>query len=72
MQEQTSDSKTMQTKSNTYYFDVRQAKNGTKYLTITETRTKDGQKFRSTITIFGNNMEEFNTIFAEMAEKVKS
>ena len=59
------------TKSQTYFFDVRQAKNGSKYLTITQSRIKDGQKLRNTISLFFSDLEGFNTIFAETQEKVK-
>ena len=66
-------SQNLKTKSNTYFFDVKAAKNGNKYLNITETRMqKDGQKFRNTITVFSNNLEEFNRAFAEIQEKVKA
>ena len=65
-------SKNFQTKGKTYYFNVREAKNGNQYLTITETYTKDGQQRYSSLNIFGNNLEGFAAVFSEMAEKVKS
>ena len=59
------------TKSQTYFFDVKAAKNGNKYLNITQSRIKDGQKFRNTISLFQSDLEGFNAIFAEAQEKVK-
>ena len=60
------------TKSQTYFFDVRAAKNGNKYLTVTQSRvTKDGQKFRNTISVFASDLADFNSAFAETQEKMK-
>ena len=64
-------SQNLKTKGKTSFFDVKAAKNGNKYMNITESWMKDGQKFRSTITIFSNNLEEFNQAFAQTQEKVK-
>jgi hypothetical protein len=64
-------SQNLQTKSQTYFFDVRQAKNGNKYMTITQSWIKDGQKFRNTLSLFANNLEEFNKAFAESQEQMK-
>ena len=64
-------SQTLQTKGNTYFFDVKAAKNGNKYLSITESQTKDGQRFRSAITVFGNTLEDFNQAFAKTQEQMK-
>ena len=61
----------LQTKSKSYFFDVKAAKNGNKYLNITESWIKDGQEFRNTITVFGNNLQEFNQAFAQTQEKLK-
>jgi hypothetical protein len=58
--------------SKTYFFDVRAAKNGNKYLTITDSSiTKDGQKFRNTVTVFQDQMENFNQALQEMTQKAK-
>lgn len=57
--------------SQSYFFDVKAAKNGSKYLAITQSRIKDGQKFRNSIVLFSNDLPEFNEAFAEMQEKVK-
>ena len=64
-------SKSMQTKTNTYFCDVKEAKNGNKYVSITESRMKDGQKFRNSITIFPSNLEEFCKVFEEAKLKLK-
>ena len=65
-------SKTIQTKSNSYFFDVKAAKNGNKYLIITESRIKDGQKYRNSVMVFSNNLQQFAEGFAEMADKIKA
>jgi hypothetical protein len=46
--------------SRNYFFDVREAENGNKYLSINETR-KVGEEFkRSTIMIFEDDLLKFN------------
>lgn len=64
-------SSNIQTKSNTYFFDVRVAKNGNQYLTITESHIKDGQKFRSSIMVFPEQLQSFNQAVADMSAKVE-
>jgi len=64
-------SQNLKTKSKTYFFDVKAAKNGNKYLSITESRIKDGQKFRSTITVFPDNLQAFSEAVAQMQAKVQ-
>lgn len=59
------------TKSQTYFFDVKAAKNGNKYLTITQSRIKDGQKFRSSVNVFSDQIDAFNQLFAETQEHMK-
>ena len=61
----------LKTTSNSYFFDVKAAKNGNKYLRITESRFKDGQKFRNSITVFSDKLEQFAQMFDEMLEKTK-
>jgi len=65
-------SQNLKTKSKTYFFDVRAAKNGNKYLSISETWMKDGQKHRSTVTVFKDNLDEFSQVIGELQEKVKT
>jgi hypothetical protein len=56
----------------TYFFDVKAAKNGNKYLTITESSiNKEGQKYRGTVTVFQDQLQNFNQTFQEMSEKAK-
>jgi hypothetical protein len=44
----------------TYFVDVREAKNGSKYLSISETKiTGDQKKERVTVRVFGDSIEEF-------------
>jgi hypothetical protein len=44
----------------TYFVDVREAKNGNKYLSISETKiTGDQKKERVTVRVFGDSIEEF-------------
>ena len=65
-------SQNAQVKGQNYFFDVRQAKNGNKYLTITQSwMNKNGQKFRNTLSIFANSLEDFNKAFAEIQEHMK-
>jgi hypothetical protein len=57
------------TKSQTYFFDVKAAKNGSKYLTITQSRIKDGQKFRNSVIVFSDQLEAFSQIFEEAKQQ---
>lgn len=57
------------TKSQTYFFDVKAAKNGSKYLAITQSRIKDGQKFRNSLIVFSDQLEAFAAIFEEAKQK---
>jgi hypothetical protein len=44
----------------TYFVDVREAKNGSKYLSISENKiTGDQKKERVTVRVFGDSIEEF-------------
>jgi hypothetical protein len=63
----------MKTKGNNYFFDIRAAKNGHKFLCISESWiSKDGQKHHSSITVFQDNLGEFKQAVEELAEKVKT
>ena len=64
-------SQNVKTKGRTYFFDVKEAKNGNKYLNITESWMRDGQKFRSTIKVFQNNLSEFCQAFTLSQEQAK-
>ncbi len=64
-------SQNMRTPTKTYYFDIREAKNGIKYLTIAESRIQDGQRIRSYFTIFPEQIDEFCKILETMHSKIK-
>jgi len=64
-------SQDLKTSSQTYFFDVKAAKNGSKYLTITQSRIKDGQKFRNSIIVFSNDWTNFNQNVTEIQDKAK-
>lgn len=64
-------SKNLKTKSSTYFFDVKAAKNGSKYLVITQSSIKDGQKYRNNIFVFKDQAKDFSEIVNDMVEKVK-
>lgn len=55
----------------TYFFDVREAQSGDRYLQITESRLKQGgERYRSNIVIFKEYFEEFRQALDEIAEKL--
>ena len=61
-------SKTLKAKDRTYFFDVKEAKNKSKYLTISESRkAKDGEKkfTRSSVMVFNGSIEEFRSAMNE-------
>jgi hypothetical protein len=50
----------------TYFVDVRKAKNGNKYLSISESRLDgDDKKQRMTVRVFGDTIEQFRTAVDE-------
>lgn len=62
-------SQELKTKGKMYFFDVKEAKNGAKYVRISENWMKNGQQFRGTVTVFKEQLEDFAKTFGEMAEK---
>jgi len=55
----------------TYYVDVKEAKNGRKYIAISENRIDDGEKKqRSTVRVFGESIEQFRQAIDEAAASV--
>ncbi len=61
-------SKSLKTKGRTYFIDVKEAKNKSKYITIAESRkAKEGEKkfTRSAIMVFGDQVQEFREAFEE-------
>ena len=65
-------SQNLKTKGQTYFFDVRAAKNGNKYLSISQSWIKDGQGHRGTVTIFQSDLQEFLRAVTEAQDKVKA
>ncbi|HAV11739.1 MAG TPA: hypothetical protein DCX32_04355 [Candidatus Moranbacteria bacterium] len=56
----------------TYFFDVKKAKSGNNYLTISETwKKKDGESVRNRLMIFSDNLREFSTALAEAGKFLK-
>jgi hypothetical protein len=50
----------------TYFIDVKEAKTGSKYISISEHRTDvDSKKSRSTIHVFGESIEQFKQAIDE-------
>lgn len=65
-------SKTIKTKGRTYFFDVKEASNGSKYLTICESRKVDGEWQRNRIMVFDDNIPAFFQGLKEAAPSLKS
>ena len=63
-------SQILKTKGQNYFFDVKAAKNGNKYLSISQSWIKDGQGHRGTLTVFKSDIQEFLKALAEVQEKV--
>ncbi len=55
----------------TYYVDVKEAKNGRKFISISENRVDEGEKKqRSTVRVFGESVEQFRQAVNEAAASV--
>jgi hypothetical protein len=55
----------------TYYVDVKEAKNGRKFISISENRIDEGEKKqRSTVRVFGESIEQFRQAINEAAASV--
>jgi hypothetical protein len=55
----------------TYFVDVKSAKNGAKYLSISESRIdNDDKRQRTTLRVFGESVEPFRQAVAEAAATV--
>jgi len=52
----------------TFFVDVREAKNGTEYLAITESRLNGEKSERKTLCIFGETVGEFRKAIDEAAD----
>jgi hypothetical protein len=64
-------SKTIKTKGRTYFLDVKEASNGSKYLTICESRKVDGEWQRNRIMVFENDIPAFYQGLKEAAPSLK-
>ncbi|MEK6756199.1 MAG: DUF3276 family protein [Bacteroidota bacterium] len=67
-------SKTLKAGKTTYFFDVKEAKNKAKYLTITASQpsTSGEKKFvKRSINVFGNNAEKFNDALKEAMSNLR-
>jgi len=57
--------------SSTYFFDVKEAKNGKKYLVISHSRLNKAQeRERAFMTVFNNDIANFQHALVEAAEHV--
>jgi hypothetical protein len=54
----------------TYFVDLKEAKNGNKYLSITESKIDGEQKQKMTIRIFGETVEEFRKAVNDAAAAI--
>jgi len=69
-------STTLKAGDRTYFMDVKEAKNKSKYLTISESRrmdAKDGEKKfeRASVMVFDNQVDKFRDAFDEAIEILK-
>ncbi len=58
-------SATVKAKGRVYFFDIKKARNGNRYLTIVDAWIKDGQKTRNTVTLFSDQATEFFKVLEE-------
>ena len=72
MVERNEDSMTVKAGSKTYFFDIKQTKEGKPYLVITESRFKGEGKDRerNSIVVFQENAQEFAETVSEVTEKL--
>jgi len=54
----------------TYFVDLKEAKNGNKYLSITESKIDGDQKQKMTIRVFGDTVEEFRKAVNDAAAAI--
>lgn len=54
----------------TYFVDVKEAKNGNKYLSISENRVDGEEKKRTTVRVFGETIDQFRQAIDEAAQAV--
>jgi hypothetical protein len=56
----------------TYFVDLKEAKNGNKYLSITESKINGEQKQKMTIRVFGDSISEFRKAVNDAAAAINS
>jgi hypothetical protein len=57
----------------TFFIDIKEAKNGNRYLSISENRIdSDEQKSRTTIRVFGESIDQFKQAIEEAAAAVRA
>ncbi len=54
----------------TYFVDVREAKNGNKFISIAETKIDDDKKERTTVRVFGDSVAPFRQAIDDAAAAV--
>jgi len=54
----------------TYFVDVKEAKNGNKYLSISENRLDGEEKKRTTVRVFGESIDQLRQAIDEAAQAV--
>ena len=54
----------------TYFIDVKEAKNGNKYLSITESRIDGDEKKKTSVRVFGDSIVEFRKANDDAAASV--
>ena len=54
----------------TYFVDLKEAKNGNKYLSLSENRINGEEKKRVTLRVFGESIEEFRKAVDEAATAI--
>ena len=71
--DQNIDSKTVKAGSKTYFFDIKETKDGKPFLIITESRYKGDseERERRTIIVFQENAKEFAEAVTEMTDKLE-
>ncbi|MGD0036630.1 MAG: DUF3276 family protein [Bacteroidota bacterium] len=57
---------------NTYFVDVKEAKNGNKYLAITESQINGDSKKKTTIRVFGEAIGQLSQAVAEAEASVRA
>ena len=60
-------SKSIKAGKSTYFIDVKQAKNNSKYLSICESKLDGEERKRTYLNVFGDNVERFREAIDEAA-----